>query len=126
MPKKILITGSNGLLGQKLVYRLLQEKDVTIIATSKGPNRLTKKDGYTYVEFDITNESAVKNILAKYTPDVVVNTAAMTDVDGCESKPVECHAMNVTAVEYLIAALKAQPNNPLFIHLSTDFIFDGK
>jgi len=125
MSKTILITGSNGLLGQKLVYRLLKEQNVKIIATSKGPNRLNHKDGYTYEELDITNEQQVKDIINKYTPDSVINTAAMTDVDGCESKPIECHAMNVKAVEYMVAALKTMPNNPQFVHLSTDFIFDG-
>jgi dTDP-4-dehydrorhamnose reductase len=126
MGKKILITGSNGLLGQKLDYRLLKEKDIEVIATSKGENRLAKKDGYIYEELDITNAEAVKACIKKYNPDSVINTAAMTDVDGCESKPAECHKMNVDAVEYLIAALKEQTNNPQFIHLSTDFIFDGK
>jgi len=126
MSKTILITGSNGLLGQKLVYRLLKEKDVKIIATSKGPNRLNMKDGYTYESLDITNEKEVKDIITKYAPDSVINTAAMTDVDGCESKPEECRKMNVVAVEYLINALKGRPNNPQLIHLSTDFIFDGK
>jgi len=126
MGKKILITGSNGLLGQKLVYRLLKEPDITIIAVSKGPNRMVKQEGYIYEDLDITNQQEVKTIIGKYTPDVVINTAAMTDVDGCESKPVECHKINVEAVEYIIAALKELPNNPQFIQLSTDFIFDGK
>jgi dTDP-4-dehydrorhamnose reductase len=123
--KKILITGSNGLLGQKLVYRLLQEPNVTIIATSKGENRLSKKGGYIYESLDITDEEAVKTIITKYAPDSVINTAAMTDVDGCESKAEECRKMNIVAVEYLIAALKVMPNNPQLVHLSTDFIFDG-
>jgi len=126
MSRKILITGSNGLLGQKLVYRLLKEPNVTIIATSKGPNRLNMKDGYTYESLDITDEQAVKNIIEKYSPDSVINTAAMTDVDGCENKSEECRKMNVVAVEYLISALKGRPNNPQLVHLSTDFIFDGK
>src|SRR5579863_3339200 len=111
MGKIILITGSNGLLGQKLVYRLLKENDVKVIATSKGPNRLNKKDGYIYESLDITSEREVNTIIKRYSPDSVINTAAMTDVDGCESKPKEAHEMNVTAVEHLIAALKTQPNN---------------
>jgi dTDP-4-dehydrorhamnose reductase len=126
MAKTILITGSNGLLGQKLIYRLLKEPGVILIATSKGPNRLNMKEGYTYEELDITKEQDVKAIINKYKPASVINTAAMTDVDGCESKPVECHDMNVKAVRYMVAALKEMPNNPQFIHLSTDFIFDGK
>jgi dTDP-4-dehydrorhamnose reductase len=125
MGKKILITGSNGLLGQKLVYRLLREPGITIIATSKGPNRITLKEGYVYEELDITNREEVKAIIGKYAPDVVINTAAMTDVDGCESKPIECHKINIEAVEFILAALKEIPNNPQLIHLSTDFIFDG-
>ncbi len=126
MTKKILITGSNGLLGQKLVYRFLNEPDFSIIATSKGANRLKVEKGYMFEPLDITDAAAVSAIITKYAPDIVINTAAMTDVDGCESKPDECHKLNVEAVQNLINALKKLKNNPQLIHLSTDFIFDGK
>jgi hypothetical protein len=56
---KILITGSNGLLGQKLVYALLDRKAVEVIATSKGDNRLHQKEGYEYISLDITNRNEV-------------------------------------------------------------------
>jgi len=125
MNKKILITGSNGLLGQKLVYRLLNQPGVTIIASSKGPNRLLKQDGYTYLPLDITDANAVDSAIAQFQPDVVINTAAMTNVDACETAVDECHKMNVYAVQYIVNALKKQSNNPQLIHLSTDFIFDG-
>lgn len=125
MARKFLITGSNGLLGQKLVYRLLKEGGVEIIATSKGENRLRVQSGYTYHPLDITDEMAVKEFLAKYSPDVVINTAAMTNVDACETEREACRKMNVDAVEYIINAMKLQANGPHFIHLSTDFIFDG-
>lgn len=125
MAKKILITGSNGLLGQKLVYRLLKGGDVEIIATSKGENRLRIQSGYTYQSLDITDEDSVKEVLLKHTPDVVINTAAMTNVDACETQQEACRKMNVDAVEYIIKAMKMQTNNPHLIHLSTDFIFDG-
>jgi len=59
MGKTILITGSNGLLGQKLVYRLLKESGIKVIATSKGANRLKAHEGYTYQALDITHESEV-------------------------------------------------------------------
>ncbi len=125
MAKKILITGSNGLLGQKLVYRLLTENGIEIIATSKGDNRLRVQTGYVYHPLDITDEQAVKDVFSKYQPDVVINTAAMTNVDACETQQEACYKMNVDAVEYIINAMKAQDNNPHLIHLSTDFIFDG-
>jgi len=124
MKKKILITGSNGLLGQKLVYRLLKEANVEIIATSKGENRLKSQSGYIYQSLDITDETAVKNVFLKYTPDVVINTAAMTNVDACETEKETCKKMNMDAVEYIINAMKLLPASHL-VHLSTDFIFDG-
>lgn len=125
MVKKILITGSNGLLGQKLVYRLTQEASVEVIATSKGANRLKNQAGYIYDAMDVTDEQAVKDVILKHAPDVVINTAAMTNVDACETEREACHKLNVDAVEYIINAMKAQANNPQLIHLSTDFIFDG-
>jgi dTDP-4-dehydrorhamnose reductase len=125
MKKKILITGSNGLLGQKLVYRFLKEKDVEVIATSKGDNRLRVRDGYNYQSLDITDEQAVKDALLRYVPDVVINTAAMTNVDACETEREACRKMNVDAVEYIINAMKLLPVSSHLIHLSTDFIFDG-
>lgn len=129
--KKILITGSNGLLGQKLVYRLKERKDVDLIATSKGENRILNKDGYTYVSLDITSKEEVENTISKFLPDVIINTAAMTNVDACETQPEICRKLNVDAVSYLLKAVKNQElSNPNykchFIHLSTDFIFDGE
>jgi dTDP-4-dehydrorhamnose reductase len=125
MRKKILITGSNGLLGQKLVYRLLHEPGVEVIATSKGENRLKVQSGYLYNAMDVTDEAAVKEIILRHSPDVVINTAAMTNVDACETEREACRKLNVDAVEYIINAMKLLPGAPHLIHLSTDFIFDG-
>ncbi|HEU4717711.1 MAG TPA: SDR family oxidoreductase [Bacteroidia bacterium] len=131
--KTILITGTNGLLGQKLVYALINRNrkhaDWKIIATSRGANRLNRKDGYTYVPLDITQRNEVETVFAEYRPDVVINTAAMTNVDACESKKEECVALNISAVEYQLRALekmKSGKYDPQFIHLSTDFVFDGE
>lgn len=129
--KKFLITGSNGLLGQKLVYKLLNRSDVQIIATSLGANRLVLKDGYIYESLDITNKKAVEELIAKYKPHVVINTAAMTNVDACETKHDECWALNVNAVQNIVEAMEneiwaSENEKTLLIHLSTDFIFDGE
>ncbi len=122
--KTILITGSNGLLGQKLVYNLIHRSDVKLIATSVGGNRLIQKKGYIYESLDITNKEEVTNMVAKHKPDVIINTAAMTNVDACETKRTECWALNVEAVQNFVDAINQQPIH--FIHLSTDFIFDGE
>lgn len=127
---KILITGSNGLLGQKLVYKLRNKKGVECIATARGDNRLVQRDGYSYDSLDITNEKNVQDIFSKYLPDVIINTAAQTNVDACETDREGSWLMNATAVDYQVKALEhLQKENrnykPHFIHLSTDFIFDG-
>ena len=63
---KIVITGSNGLLGQKLVYKLRNRKDVVCIATARGKNRLVNQDGYEYSQLDITNQANVEEVFTKY------------------------------------------------------------
>ena len=120
---KILITGSNGLLGQKIVYALKIFPDVEIIATSKGENRLKSKDGYIYEPLDISSEIEVILIVSKHQPDCIINTAAMTNVDACESDKEGCKKLNVDAVRNLVTA--AEKFNIYIAHLSTDFVFDG-
>jgi len=134
--QRILITGTNGLLGQKLVYLLLERnltnaKQYQIIATSRGENRLVNKKGYQYFDLDITNESEVQRVFTQTKPHVVINTAAMTNVDQCEKERKECDTINVDAVAYQIRTLEklqhAEKNyRPHFIHLSTDFVYDGE
>lgn len=121
--KKTLITGSNGLLGQKLVALLLSEGKTEIIATARGENRLPKNEGYTFATMDITNEANVNEVINAFSPDVIIHTAAMTNVDQCETEKDDCWAQNVTALEYLVKA--CEQNNTFLLHLSTDFIFDG-
>lgn len=123
MMKKILVTGSNGLLGQKLTERILAKNDFELVATGKGTNRFPVKKGYTYEEMDILSADSIDNTIGKYLPDVVINTAAMTNVDTCETEREACWALNVTAVKHLIASCKKHKAH--LIHLSTDFIFDG-
>lgn len=128
---KILITGANGLLGQKLVYLLKTKSDIEIIATSRGENRLKDKNGYSYQSLDISNYNEVEKIINNTKPDVIINTAAMTNVDACETQQEECWKQNVTAVENLVKAIHSFNNNQStinihLIHLSTDFVFDGE
>ena len=121
---KILITGSNGLLGQKLLHKLRVDKDISLIATSKGDNRVSVTNGYKYCPLDITNEDMVHSLISKENPDVVINTAAMTNVDLCEEEKELCDLINVAAVGYLADA--CQNNKTHLIQISTDFIFDGE
>jgi len=119
----IIITGSNGLLGQKLTDLYQKHPEMAFVATGKGPNRHPVKSGYVYEEADITDHAGMRTLIEKYKPTAVNNTAAMTNVDACESDKEGCDAMNIGAVENL-ARLSAELGFRL-IHLSTDFIFDG-
>ena len=121
---KVIITGSNGLLGQKLLHKLREDDSVELVATSIGVNRVTEKEGYKYVSLDITNENAVKKVMISENPQVIINTAAMTNVDVCEDQQEKCDDLNVNAVTYL-SEISVEINAHL-IHISTDFIFDGK
>ncbi len=122
--KKILITGSNGLLGQKLVELLLSAKDIQVVATARGENRLPFTEGYEYQSIDITSREQVHNVVANVKPNVIIHTAAMTNVDQCESEKDACWSQNVSSVEYLIEA--CSKIDCFLLHVSTDFIFDGK
>ncbi len=126
--KTILVTGANGLLGQKLIYALKGKQDVTLVATSIGENRILDKEGYVYESFDITDTEQTENIFKKYQPDTIINTAAMTNVDACEADKEGCWKLNVTAVENIINACKKyqKDGHSHLIHLSTDFVFNGE
>ncbi len=121
---KILITGANGLLGQKLVDALRIDDEVDTIATARGKNRLPSDwSGYKFETMDITSSSEIEKVLLSYQPDCVIHTAAMTQVDECELNQEECWNKNVTAVENLVQA--CEKIGAYLAYVSTDFIFNG-
>jgi len=122
---KILITGSNGLLGQKLTTHLLTDPGVTTIATGRGNNRIKGLPAHViYESMDITDAIQINLIFQKHQPDAVIHTAALTQVDECELNRELCWQLNVGAVQHIVNA--CEKYNVFLLHLSTDFIFDGK
>ncbi len=120
---RILITGSNGLLGQKLV-KLCLERNLTFIATSKGENRNPDCPKHLYMPMDISSKLEINKIFESYYPTHVIHTAAITNVDYCEDHREECQTVNVDSVGYLFSASKQFEAH--FQLLSTDFVFDGE
>lgn len=118
---KILITGANGLLGQKLV-QLLSNQRVSFLATSQGPSRIQTAD-ISYLPLDVKERGQVLKVVKEYAPKVIIHTAAMTQVDQCETDREKCWQLNVMAVAHLIEA--SEIVNAHLVHLSSDFIFDG-
>lgn len=120
---RILITGSNGLLGQKIVSQLIRKR-IDFLATSQGENRNPDCPDENYLPLDITDLGQVKFCIKKFNPTCIINTAAMTNVDECEEKPEACRRINVEAVKNLLTV--SQENNLHLVQLSTDFVFDGE
>ena len=122
---KILLTGSNGLLGQKLVALLRQQAGVAIVATSRGANKLAALyPDLPFVALDVTDAAQVQQVLARERPTHLIHTAAMTNVDECELQHEPCWLQNVTAVENLVTSCAVLDIH--LTHLSTDFIFNGE
>ena len=119
---RILITGSNGLLGSKLLSLLANEPEIELHATSRGRNR-NPKGNYEYHKVDLEEEGALHNLFEQEHPDVVIHAAAMTNVDACEQNPEECQIQNVLVTEFVVRA--CEHFNCFLVHISTDFIFDG-
>ncbi len=125
MKKRILITGANGLLGQKLLHLFLRKTDkFEVYASGRGENRTSLDEvNFKYIQLDITNQTEVNDVWQNVKPDFVIHTAAMTNVDQCETEQELCQAQNVDAVAYIAKA--CEKHHTFLLHLSTDFIFDG-
>jgi dTDP-4-dehydrorhamnose reductase len=123
MSIKILVTGSNGLLGQKLTDLLTSNNAYELIASSKGANRHPSTSNYVYEEMDVCDYADLERVITKHKPNAVIHTAAMTNVDQCEGEKEACINLNVTSVEHLIKL--AEKHGFYLVHLSTDFVFDG-
>jgi len=121
---KILLTGANGLLGRHLVKKLA-EKGYEVIATAKGESKINSigKGKVKFLSLDITDGAAVNKLMNEVKPDVLLHTAAMTQVDECELNKIDCWNTNVTATRFLIDSAKETKSRIIFI--STDFVFDG-
>ncbi|RPI15298.1 MAG: dTDP-4-dehydrorhamnose reductase [Ignavibacteriae bacterium] len=121
--KRILLTGANGLLGQKTAEIFAKESDHELFLTDLA-ERAEEPRKFKYFPLDITNKEAVKEKVKELNPDIIINAAAYTNVDGCETERELSWRVNVDAVKNFIIA--SRYNSTKVIHVSTDYIFDGK
>lgn len=112
------------MLGQKLVKLFLNKPGYEIHALSRGPNRLDHQAGYLYYDVDLLERDVLLDTLSQIVPDVIVHTAAMTNVDACELHQEECDRMNIEVVANILEY--CDKKDVYLVHLSTDFIFDGE
>lgn len=116
---RVVVTGANGLVGTRLV-RLLSSRGHEIIGLGRGPQRGTGK----YVSMDLGDADGLTHLLEELRPEVIINAAAMTDVDGCERAPLGAWAANVDGVATLSRCARELGSH--LVHVSTDYVFDGK
>lgn len=122
--KTILVTGSNGLLGQNVVKQLEKRIDVRLIASARGECRFNKEESTEYVILDLTDQDSVEKVFEEYKPKYVIHTAAMTNVDQCEQDKNGCLEANVNATRYIVENCKK--HDSYLVNVSTDFVFDGE
>jgi dTDP-4-dehydrorhamnose reductase len=120
--ERVLITGANGLLGQKLVIHF--SKWYEVLSTAKESESFTPTKNSQFTPLDITEFEKVNEILYDFQPELIINAAAYTDVDGCEENKELAWQVNVEAVKNLSGY--CQKNKIKIIHYSTDYIFDGQ
>jgi len=120
--KKALVSGANGLLGQKSVRVFLQEFEVYGLDIQDAA--AIEDVHYHYRPGDITNRKQMLELVKEIGPDILLNAAAYTNVDGCEEDRENCWKVNVAGIENL--AVAAKRSDAFVIHISTDYIFDGE
>jgi dTDP-4-dehydrorhamnose reductase len=120
--KRVLIAGANGLLGQQLIKVFCDDYEVHALGLQPRP-RLAEGN-FAYHEGDITDRPSLRHLVQNLVPNFIVNAAAFTDVDGSETQREACWRVNVTGVENLLYT--AQKIQARMIHVSTDYVFDGK
>ena len=112
---RILITGAFGQLGHSLQSVLSKKSNYELICTGRNV-----KKGQEGIPLDIRNQVALKELINTTAPDILINLAAMTNVDACELNPKLAGEINVAGLEHICDSFKGK-----IIHLSTDYVFDG-
>jgi dTDP-4-dehydrorhamnose reductase len=118
---RVLVTGSNGLLGSKLIAAMQARTNLVPLAASRGA--ASAGSAVPFYPLDVTDRESVERAVVAARPDVVVHTAAMTDVDGCERDPEGAWAANVAGTQHVVDA--CEQVGAAVVHLSTEYVFDG-
>ncbi len=120
--KRILIVGSNGMLGQSLCKFYSSQNNILLLGCSVEDKSLVS--GLDYIQCDVTKRNEVKKTILDFYPDYIINASAYTNVDKSETERELVWKVNVKGIEYIAEA--ARVIDARIVHISTDYIFDGK
>ncbi len=120
--RKICITGGNGLLGSKLLAEARNK--YSLVSIDLQESSLAQCGKLEYIQGDITDREEIIKQISRVHPDCVIHTAAFTNVDGCEKEKDKAWEVNVLGAENV--ALVCRDLKIKMIHISTDYVFDGK
>lgn len=118
--RRVLITGSSGMLGKDIVSVLSNNHDLDVFGFGRVANSYIEEKRQ--ILGDLTDFSFLKDILDKIKPGIIVHCAAMVNVDACESNKDAADAIHYGATNVLSSYT---PISTKFIHISTDSVFDG-
>lgn len=121
---RVLITGANGLLGQTLTRRMSRHREYDVLATARDDTPRFENASCGYAPLDVTQPDDVADLFQDFTPNVVINCAAMSDAAECDENRSEAWAVNARAVKTL--AKQCRATGARLVQVSTDFVFNGK
>ena len=117
MRKRILITGTSGQLGNAVLNEF---QDYEILAVDLIPTAIQSRS-IEFKSLDITKKDEVKSVIQSFKPEIILNLAAMTDVDACEENPELAEEINSNCLNYFLDEFRGT-----FVQISTDYVFDGE
>lgn len=122
---RVLLTGSNGFLGQKFSEKLSEYIEIkAVLGISKSENRNPYLNADTFQQLDLLDYEALEKAIINFQPTHILHTAALTSVEVCEQQPELAQKINVELPKKLAETCKKLSIHYTF--LSTDFVFDGK
>lgn len=122
---RVLLTGSNGFLGQKFCEKSSEFTEIkAVLGISKSENRNPYLNDDTFQQLDLLDTNALTKVIQEYQPTHILHCAALTSVEICEQQPELAIQINVELSKHLAQIAKEQ--NIHFTFLSTDFVFDGQ
>lgn len=120
--KRILVVGSNGMLGQSLCKFYSNQKNVRLLGCSVEDKSLVHE--LDYLQCDVTKRNEIKKTILDFYPDYIINASAYTNVDKSETERELAWKINVKGIEYIAEAARVLDTR--IVHMSTDYIFDGR